>query len=116
MRGERSRRRLSAEIQRILAEVLEFEVKDPTLREAAPTVVEVRLTQDAQRATVYVYVAGGEGTRQAALAALNHDKGFLRTQLARRLHVRRVPELSFQLDDTLDRALRLERLFDAPPS
>lgn len=113
MTGERARKRLSAEIQRILAELLEFEVKDPVLRDALPTVVGVELTQDAQRATVYVYVAGGEGERASALAALDHDKGFLRSQLARRLRVRRVPELVFQLDDTLDRALRLERLFEA---
>lgn len=114
MKSERSLRRLASEIQKILAEILEFEVKDPTLREAAPTVVEVQLSQDAQRATVYVYVPA-EANRGGALAALEHDKGFLRTQLAKRLHVRRVPELSFQLDETLDRALRLEQLFDAPP-
>ena len=114
MKGERSRKRLSSEIQRLLAEILEFEVKDPTLREAAPTVMDVELSPDAQRATVYVYVEGGLEARQAALAALNHDKGYLRTQLAHRLRVRRVPELVFQLDETLDRALRLERLFDAP--
>lgn len=112
MRGERSRKRLSAEIQRLLAEILEFKVKDPTLREAAPTVMEVELSPDAQRATVYVYVEGELEVRQAALAALNHDKGYLRTQLAHRLRVRRVPELVFQLDETLDRALKLERLFD----
>lgn len=112
MKSEKTRRRLAAEIQRLLAEILEFEVKDPALRESAPTVMEVVLTTDAQRATVYVYVEGGPEARQAALAALNHDKGYLRTQLAHRLHVRRVPELIFQLDDTLDRALRLEELFD----
>lgn len=112
MKSEKTRRRLAAEIRRLLAEILEFEVKDPALREAPPTVMEVVLTADAQRATVYVYVDGEAQTRQAALAALNHDKGYLRTQLARRLHVRRVPELLFQLDDTLDRALRLEELFD----
>lgn len=113
MKSERALRRLAAEIQKILAEVLEFKVKDPTLREAAPTVVEVQLSQDAQRATVYVYLAA-EANRAEAMAALEHDKGFLRTQLAKRLRVRRVPELSFQLDETLDRALRLEQLFEAP--
>ena len=112
MKSEKTRRRLAAEIQRLLAEILEFEVKDPALRAAAPTVMEVILTPDAQRATVYVYVEGEPETRQAALMALDHDEGYLRTQLAHRLHVRRVPELSFQLDDTLDRALRLEELFD----
>lgn len=112
MKSEKTRRRLAAEIQRILAEVLEFDVKDPALRDSLATVVDVQLTSDGQRATVYVYVGGGEGSRSAVLAALDRDKGFLRTQLARRLHVRRVPELVFQLDETLDRALRLEELFD----
>lgn len=111
MISERTRKRLSAEVQRILAEVLEFEVKDPTLRATFPTVVDVELSPDARRAVVHVYVPGGREERQAALVALDHDKGFLRTQLARRMHVRRVPELVFKLDETLDRALRLEKLF-----
>jgi len=109
--SERTRKRLSAEVQRILAEVLEFQVKDPVLKEAFPTVVDVELSPDVRRAVVYVYVPGGGGQRQAVLSALEHDKGFLRTQLARRMHVRRVPELVFKLDETLDRALGLERLF-----
>ncbi|MGC9529369.1 MAG: 30S ribosome-binding factor RbfA [Candidatus Bipolaricaulaceae bacterium] len=108
---DRARRRMAAEIQRTLAEVLEFDVKDPVLRAAFPTVMDVALSKDGQHATVYVYVPGGAEERQRALAALDHDKGFLRTQLASKLSARRVPELAFELDDTLDRALRLERLF-----
>jgi ribosome-binding factor A len=110
--GEKALKRLSAEIQRILAEVLEFEVKDPVLKDSFPTVMGVELTPDAQRATVYVYVAAAED-RGPALAALKHDRGFLRTQLAKRLHVRRVPELDFRLDSTLDHSLRIEELLDS---
>lgn len=108
---ERTRKRLSAEIQRALASVLEFSVKDPVLRAAFPTVVGVDLSPDGQRATVHVYVPGGAKEREAAMAAFAHDQGFLRTQLARRMRLRRVPELVFRLDETLDRALRLEELF-----
>ena len=106
--GEKARRRLSAEIKRILAEVLEFEVKDPVLRDSQPTVMGVELSADAQLARVYVYVQAED--RQPVLAALQHDRGFLRSQLAKRLHVRRVPELSFQLDESLDHSLRIEEL------
>jgi ribosome-binding factor A len=108
---ERARKRLSAEIQRILASVLEFSVKDPVLRAAFPTVVGVDLSPDGKQATVHVYVPGGPKEREAAMAAFAHDRGFLRTQLAQTLQVRRVPELVFKLDETLDRALRLEKLF-----
>jgi len=65
--SERTRKRLSAEVQRILAEVLEFEVKDPALRATFPTIMDVELSPDAQRAVVHVYVPGGTKERQAAL-------------------------------------------------
>lgn len=108
---ERTRARLTEDIARHLADILEFDVKDPVLRAAAPTVMAVRLSPDGAEAVVYVYVEGTSDERAKVLAALAHDHGFLRTQLAQRLSVRRVPKLTFELDETLDRALRLEELF-----
>lgn len=87
------RLRLESTIVRAVAEILEFEVKDPAVRALLPTVVGARLSPGGEEATVAVAVEGGDEAQ--ALAALRHDRGFIRAQLARRLSLRRVPELRF---------------------
>ncbi len=112
---ERTRKRLEADVQRELAEILEHQVKDPTVREAFATVVEVRLSSDGRHAWIYLFVPGEDLQRQAAMTAFERNRGFLRSALAARLKVRRVPELNFRLDDTLDRALRIDEIIDEDP-
>ncbi|QAA77360.1 MAG: hypothetical protein BIP78_1596 [Candidatus Bipolaricaulis sibiricus] len=89
------RSRLVSTIAREVARILEFEVKDPALRVALPTVMGVRLSPDREEAVVAVALQGVPTDQEKARAALVHDRGFIRAQLARRLSVRRVPRLTF---------------------
>lgn len=100
---ERARARLAEAIAREIADILEFETKDPVLRAALPTVLRVELSPDAQEAKVLVYVSGTEEERARVMAAFARDTGFLRTALAKRLTVRRVPRLTFAFDASPDR-------------
>lgn len=97
----RRRSRFASTVARAVAEILEFEVKDPVLRAALPTVLGVRLSPDGEEAVVAVAVGGEAVDREAARAALAHDGAFVRARLARRLAVRRVPKLSFVLASAL---------------
>ncbi len=100
---ERARARLAETIAREIADILEFETKDPVLRRALPTVLGVELSPDGQEAKVLVYVSGTEAERARVMAAFAKDTGFLRTALAKRLSIRRVPRLTFALDTSPDR-------------
>lgn len=100
---ERTRARLAEAIAREIANILEFETKDPVLRQALPTVLGVELSPDGQEAKVLVYVSGTEAERARIMAAFAKDTGFLRTALAKRLSIRRVPRLTFALDTSPDR-------------
>ncbi|MBU0596150.1 30S ribosome-binding factor RbfA [Candidatus Bipolaricaulota bacterium] len=105
----RQHQRLQEEIQRELASIVEFESRDPVVREAFPTVMDVRLSSDARYAKVYVAV-GAEADRDELLAALVHDRGFYRSELAHRLALRHTPDLRFIVDETVERAIRLGQL------
>ena len=105
----RSRQRLQEEIQRELAAIVEFESRDPVVLDAFPTVMDVRLSPDARYAKVYV-AAGADVDRDELLAALGRDRGFYRSELARRLALRHTPDLRFAVDETVERALRLGQL------
>ncbi|RLE35294.1 30S ribosome-binding factor RbfA [Candidatus Acetothermia bacterium] len=98
----RVKARIEAEIQRELSDIIATELRDPVLKEFLPDIVGVELSANGQRATVYVF-AGDEALREAVLSALARDAGFLRTELAHRMDLRRVPTLRFAWEDPLKR-------------
>ena len=105
----RQRARLREEILRELAAIIEFESRDPVVRDAFPTVMDVRLSVDARYAKVYV-AAAAPADRDLLLAAMTRDRGFYRSLLAERLSLRYTPELRFVIDETIERAIRLDGL------
>ncbi len=109
MSSLRRNARLQEEIQRTLSEIFEFEGKDPVVRDAFPTVMDVRLSVDARHAKVYVAL-GQDADPETVLAALKKDRGFYRSLLAERLALRHTPELRFLIDQTVENALRLESM------
>ncbi len=109
MTDRRKLARLQEEIQRVLAEIVEFESRDPVVRAAFPTVMDVRLSVDARHAKVYVAL-GAPADADEFLGALIRDQGFYRSELAQRLTLRHTPEIRFVVDRTVERSLRLEQL------
>lgn len=93
-----------------LARLLRREVKDP--RVARVTVTGVETTPDLRHATVYVRTLGDETPVEEAIEGLRSAEGYLRGTLGRELHMRRIPEFTFEADRTLERARRIEHLLD----
>lgn len=91
-----------------LAQLISREVKDPRI--GTVTITGVETSRELDTARVYVQLFGDEGRRSEALGGLSHAAGYLRRRLARTLRLRKVPELRFVLDETLERADRIERL------
>ncbi len=99
--------RVAEQIRRELADLLQFEVKDPQASKA--TLTEVEVTNDLAHAKVYFVV---HEDAAATTAALGKVAGFLRSQLSKRLLMRTVPQLHFVYDESLDRGIRLSQLID----
>ena len=108
--ASRRQRRVAQQIHRELSQVLMREVRDPRLSEV--TITEVRVTPDLLLARIYFSVMGETEAERAALAALERAGGFLRTQLAERLSLRFMPELTFLLDKSAEYGRRIEELLD----
>jgi ribosome-binding factor A len=100
--------RLNEQFKRELMDIVRRELRDP--RVAAATITEVQVSPDLRRARVYLTAMVGESDRQTVVAGLSAAAPFLRGELGRRLHVRRIPALEFTWDDTLERAQRIDRL------
>jgi ribosome-binding factor A len=105
--------RLEDQIHFLLSNLIQRELRDPEL--GFLTLTAVRLTPDRSLAKVYFTVlpaSGGDQEAQDALTrkALGRAAGFLRSQLAARLKMRRVPELRFFPDSTLEAGNHMESL------
>jgi ribosome-binding factor A len=85
--------RVSETVREELSEIIGFEMSDPRL--AGVDVTEVHLSPDSRHAHIGVSLSGDKREQEQALAALEHAKNYLRHELARRLNLRRIPELHF---------------------
>lgn len=100
---------LEDQIHFMISTLIQRELRDPDL--GFLTLTAVRLTGDRSLARVYYTVMGDEGQTERTRKALGRAAGFLRTHLAKALRMRRVPELQFFPDDTLEEGNRIESLF-----
>ncbi len=91
----------------MLAEFVARRVKDPDLEEVIFSFVDVDVSADLGHARVHVSVLGNEEQKTQVLAALERAEGFLHRQLMREMHIKRVPRLHFQLDQSMEEADRL---------
>jgi ribosome-binding factor A len=103
-------RRLGAEIQRELTQLLRRDVKDERIGNVTITAVDV--AGDLRTAKVYYLVFGKEGADPRVQAGLTSAAGFLRNALSKSLMIRHTPTLSFALDTSIEHGVRLTQLID----
>jgi len=114
--------RVGDQIRLELADLLAREVHDPGI--GFLTITRVAVTPDLQQARVYYTTMGDEKARKESRRALERAAPFLRRHIGRRLRLKRVPELDFFFDESIEQHDRIERILqelnteraDAPES
>jgi ribosome-binding factor A len=102
------RERTSGQIRKILSQLILRDVADPRLQ--GITITEVELDPELLFARVYVNALGEEEREPEVMLALEHAKGFLRREVAKRVRLRKAPELLFRWDVSLERSERINAL------
>ena len=104
--------RVADQLQQELAVLIQREVKDPRL--GMVTVSGVTVSRDLGYADVYITLLGDNDAERVKenLKVLKRAAGFLRSQIARRIKLRHVPELRFHYDESVVRGQRLSSLID----
>ncbi|HJW56785.1 MAG TPA: 30S ribosome-binding factor RbfA [Burkholderiaceae bacterium] len=103
--------RVADQIQRDLAEIIAFELKDP--RVGMITITEVQVTPDYAHAKVFfTMLSDDQDAIQNTVAGLQKAAGFIRGQLGRRLTIHAIPELHFVHDTSTARGMELSKLID----
>ena len=99
------KKRVKALIGRNIADIVAFEIKKPSL--GLVSVNEVEVYDDLSQANVYVTFLPAKGTK-AKLEELQRTEGFVRSSLARKLDIYKVPRIRFLYDDSSSRAASLD--------
>ena len=96
--------RLEGELQKVLAEIIREDLKDPRL--FLITITGVSVAKDLSFAKVFVSHLE-ETKAKGGIVALNKGKGFIRKQIGQKLKLRIVPELAFVLDESLYHSMKI---------
>jgi ribosome-binding factor A len=77
------------------------------------TIPEVRMSADLRQATIYVMPLGGRDVAEV-IEALNHNRKFLRGEIAHRINLKFAPDIRFRVDERFDEAERIEKILRTP--
>lgn len=110
--------RLGEEIKRVVSELILTEVKDPGLS-GLISITEVKVSADGSFATLFISILGNSVTEEAdeeekeqVLAAFKRAKGLFKSEIAKRVKVRRIPELVFKMDTSMEYGRKISKVLD----
>ncbi len=81
-------------------------LKDP--RVGFATIGRVEVTEDLSYAKVFVSVMGSDKEKASTLIALRNSAGFIRSHLGKAVKIRKMPEMQFVIDESLEHAMKIQ--------
>jgi ribosome-binding factor A len=103
--------RISEEMKKEVSAIIQNELKDPRLPKMI-SVTAAEVTRDLRYAKVFISVLGNEEDKKNAIAGLKSAAGFIRREIGQRLKLRYTPEILFELDNSIERGVYLNKLID----
>ncbi len=103
--------RINGEVQRVLAEIIRGEIKDPRISPWT-SVVAVEVAPDLKSCKAWISVLGDEEVRTATMEGLESAMGFIKRQLARTVNLRNTPEITFVSDESIEYGVNMSRRID----
>jgi ribosome-binding factor A len=92
--------RVGEQIKKEMTDILQRELKDPRI--GFVTITGVEVTGDLQQATIFITVLGNEEQKESTLQGLSKATGFIRSEIGKRIRLRKTPELIFKFDESTE--------------
>lgn len=103
--------RVNGEVQRVLAEIIRGEIKDPRISPWT-SVVAVEVAPDLKSCKAWISVLGDEEAKSNTLLGLKSAEGFIRRQLAKTVNLRNTPDITFVMDQSIEYGVNMSRKID----
>ena len=100
--------RVSGLIQKVLSDVLQKDIKDPRLKTA--TITDVDVSRDLRLARIYFTTPDGEQKKDAAIKGFNSARGFIKRTLASELDLKYMPDIKFFYDESIEYGSHIDSL------
>ena len=100
--------RINGEVQRVLAEIIRGDIKDPRVS-SRTSVVAGEVAPDLKTCKAWISVYGEEGVQKDTLEGLKSAEGYIRKELARRVNLRNTPEIRFIVDQSIAYGVRMSK-------
>jgi len=100
--------RINGEVQRVLADIIRGEIKDPRINPLT-SVVAVEVAPDLKNCKAYISVLGDDASAADTLAGLNSAKGFIKSRLAKTINLRNTPDITFVMDQSIAYGVEMSR-------
>src|SRR5699024_5628710 len=102
--------RVAEQMKKELGDIISRKIKDP--RVGFVTITDVEVTGDLQQANVFISILGDEKEQQNTLIGLAKATGFIRTEIGKRIRLRKTPEIFFETDESIERGNRIEKILN----
>lgn len=103
--------RINGEVQRVLAEIIRGDIKDPRISPLT-SVVAVEVAPDLKSCKAWISVLGGDEARKATCEGLKSAEGYIRRQLAQTINLRNTPEITFIMDQSIEYGVNMAHRID----
>jgi len=103
--------RINSEVHKELSQIIAYEVKDPRINPFT-SVMDVYVAPDLKTCKVYISVMGSNEDKENTMAGLNSAKGMIRSLLAKRMNMRNTPDLTFVLDESIEKGMEMMKFID----
>ncbi|MBR3606830.1 MAG: 30S ribosome-binding factor RbfA [Lachnospiraceae bacterium] len=103
--------RINGEVQRVLAEIIRGEIKDPRISPLT-SVVAVEVAPDLKHCKAYISVFGDEEAGKNTLAGLKSAEGFIKNKIAKTINLRNTPEIHFVIDQSIAYGVSMSKKID----
>lgn len=103
--------RINGEVQRVLAEIIRGEIKDPRISPLT-SVVAVEVAPDLKSCKAWISVLGNEEAREATYQGLKSAEGFIKSKLAKTINLRNTPQITFVMDQSIEYGVNMSKKID----
>ena len=103
--------RINGEVQRVLAEIIRGEIKDPRISPLT-SVVAVEVAPDLKSCKAWISVLGDEEARKATYQGLRSAEGFIKSKLAKEINLRNTPAITFVMDQSIEYGVNMSKKID----
>lgn len=100
--------RVNEELKKEISRILTFELKNSKVT-GLISVTKAKITPDFKYAKIYVSILNSKNVDKT-MEGLKESSGFIRSQIAKNINLRVTPELTFEIDDSLEYGAKIDRI------